>query len=101
MPRITLPDGSIRDYDRPVSAAEVAAEAVINARLRRKARQIWNRPPRLLVEAVIALVKLNNDTRAAECILDNILRIPDEVLDELDIYDVPPAPIYMVSGEAP
>ena len=26
MPHITLPDGSIRDYDRPVSAAEVAAD---------------------------------------------------------------------------
>ena len=84
-------------YREPRPLAEVAAEVVINARLCRKARQLWNRPPRLLTEAVIALVKLNNNTEAAERILDNILRIPDEALDVLDCRDVPPAPIQVVS----
>ena len=26
MPRITLPDGSVREYDQPISAADVAAD---------------------------------------------------------------------------
>ncbi len=84
----------------PRPLAEVAAKVVAEARLRRKARQLYDRPPRLLVEVVMALAKLHGDLQAVEFIIDSHLRLPDEVLDALDGCDAPPAPIHIVSDRS-
>lgn len=77
--------------------AEVTAEVAVHARLCCKARQLCTRPPRLTVEAVIALAKLRNDIDAAERILDSIPPIPDDVLVALDACDIPRSPIRVIA----
>ena len=81
----------------PQPLAKVAAKVVAETRLRRKARMLADRPPRLLVEAIFALAELHGDLQVAERIIDQILAIPDEVLAKLGGLDVPPAPIHVVS----
>lgn len=83
-------------YNGPRPLAEITAKVVIDARLRRKARALYDRPPRLTVEAILALVGLHGDTETAERVLDNILAVPDDVLAAFDALDVPPSPIHVV-----
>ena len=76
----------------------VAAEVVVEVRLRRKARQLYDRPPRLIVEAISALVALIGDKARAEFILDSILAISDDNLAALGATDVPASLIRAVEG---
>ena len=85
----------VKQFPRPV--AEVVSEVVADARLRRKARQLYDRPPRLIVETIAALAELHGDHAVVERILDQILAVPDEVLIALGGADVPPVPIYKVA----
>lgn len=81
----------------PQPLAEVAAKVVAETRLRRKARMLADRPPRLLIEVIVALAKMHGDLQEAENIVGDHLRVPDVWLDELDCRDAPPVPIHIVS----
>ena len=83
-------------YTGPRPLAVAMAKAVAETRLRRKARQLYDRPPRLTVEAIVALAELHGDLQAAEHIVDQILAVSDDALDVLDCRDVPLAPIHIV-----